>query len=248
MTPGMSKATTRTRLAPEDARRALYVDFEGQIDQAPVLLGCTRWSRFGQVERVWQAVTDPRFDTIARADGIESLTLSNAVERILQRAERKSRLIVAWTEHELDVVRDHCPEKLDRFQVRFVNARAVAVYWRNKCHGGQKPASNALADYLELVGWPVPEGAGPGVVGTTIAIIRRSLERDPSGRRLTDKQRRRWGALREHNRHDCAGMRRVCLTAAREIAVHNLPDSSPGAPARCAAGPMALPARRLAAE
>jgi hypothetical protein len=35
---------------------------------------------------------------------------------------------------------------------------------------------------------------------------------------LTDNQRRRWIALRDHNRHDCAGMRRVSRQAARELA------------------------------
>ena len=35
---------------------------------------------------------------------------------------------------------------------------------------------------------------------------------------LTDKQLRRWDDLREHNRHDCAGMRRVTILAADEIA------------------------------
>ena len=35
---------------------------------------------------------------------------------------------------------------------------------------------------------------------------------------ITDKQLRRWDDLREHNRHDCAGMRSVTILAAEEIA------------------------------
>ena len=48
------------------------------------------------------------------------------------------RLIVAWSERELDVVREYCPQHLDRFEARFRNAREFAVRWRNKCHDGRQ--------------------------------------------------------------------------------------------------------------
>src|SRR6478609_2729669 len=54
-------------LTPGEARRALYIDFEGQKVGPPVLLGCTRRSKIRTNLTVWQAVTDPRFDPIARA-------------------------------------------------------------------------------------------------------------------------------------------------------------------------------------
>jgi hypothetical protein len=41
--------------------------------------------------------------------------------------------------------------------------------------------------------------------------------RQPSG--LTENQRRRWRDLREHNRHDCTGMRSVAMLAAERIAI-----------------------------
>jgi hypothetical protein len=49
---------------------------------------------------------NPLFEPLARGDEIGLFSLPDAVERILQRAERKDRLIVAWSEHELDVVKD----------------------------------------------------------------------------------------------------------------------------------------------
>ena len=113
---------------------------------------------------------------------------------------------------------NYCPEKLDRFQSRFVNARAFAVRWRNRCHAGKKPPTNSLADYLALIEYRVSEGAGPGLAGETIRIVRKALEKGRGIEGLTENQLRRWGDLREHNLHDCAGMRRVCLLAAREVA------------------------------
>jgi hypothetical protein len=204
-------------LAPEDAHRALYIDFEGRKDQPPILLGCTRRARVHSDLSVWQAITDPRFESLARADGLESLTLADAVARILARAEAKDRLIVAWSQHELDVVGEYAPEHLERFASRYVNARTLAVRWRNKCHGGAKPASNTLADYLELIGYRVPDGAGPGRAGETIGILERAFDAGRTANYLTDNQRRRWRDLRAHNRHDCTGMRSVCTIAAEEI-------------------------------
>jgi len=205
-------------ISPDDASRALYVDFEGEKAKPPVLLGCANRLGRGAKPWVWQAVTDPPFGPLAATDGIELLALPEAVERILRRAERKDRLIVAWSEHELDVVEDYCPKHLDRFQARFVNARTFAVHWRNKCHGGGKPATNMLGDYLALIGYEVSEGAGPGRAGETIRVVRKALEKGRGIAGMTENQLRRWRDLREHNLHDCAGMRAVCLKAAREVA------------------------------
>ena len=173
------------------------------------------WARSASV---WQAITDPVFGPIADADGLELLPVADAVERILQRAERRDRLIVAWSSHERKVIETQCPEHLERFDAQFVNARALAERWRNKVQTGRKPETNHLVDYLVLVGYRVPVEAGPGRVGKTIRVIRDAFERGRSVDQLTANQRQRWRDLRSHNRHDCAGMRSVCVLAADEIA------------------------------
>ena len=184
-----------------------------------MLLGCAHRAGGGATPWVWQAVTDPLFEPLTEADDdIELLPLPDAVERILQRAEAKDRLIVAWTEHELKVVKTYCPQHLARFEARFVNARAVAEHWRNACHDGQKPKTNELADYLALIKYEVSEGAGPGRAGETIGIVGKALEKGLGLNGLTDNQLRRWRDLRTHNLHDCHGMKKVCVLAATELA------------------------------
>jgi hypothetical protein len=133
------------------------------------------------------------------------------------RAEHGDRRIVSWSEHDLEVVRrlrDEDPELVARFERRYVNALALARRWANKLHPEDKPADGKLAGYLALVDYEVPLGGGPGRVGKTIRALRPTLR---GGRSLTLRQRRRWAELLEHNRHDCAGMRAVCLRAAREL-------------------------------
>ena len=218
----MTEATRarKDRLTPEEARRALYIDFEGGKGEPPVLLGCGRRTGRGARRFVPQYITDLRFAPLAD-DEVEVLPLADAVERILQRAESKDRLIVAWSNHELDVVKEYSPEHLDRLQARYVNARTFAVYWRNACHAGERPATNTLADYLDLIDYKVSDGAGPGNVGETVSRIAKSLAKGKGLAGLTDDQRRRWRDLREHNLHDCRGMKAVCVLAARELAARD---------------------------
>ncbi len=200
------------RLSAAEALRALYIDFEGQKDQPPVLLGVLRRGGKGSTPFVHQDVVDKAFTSFS----VPVMSLRGAVEKAVLRAERSGRRIVSWSQHDLEVVRtlrDDDPELVARFEGRYANALSVAKRWRNRCYGGVKPAIGRLADYLALIGYPVPDDAAPGQVGETIRVLRRPLEQ---GLPLTARQRSRWGHLVEHNRYDCAGMRRVCLRATQE--------------------------------
>ena len=145
------------------------------------------------------------------------MTLREAVKNVVLRAERGERRIVSWSEHDLRVVRsffDEDPELVARFERRYANARLVAKRWRSKVHGGSRPAVGTLGNYLALIGYAVPAEGAAGNVGETIRILREQLD---SGRPVTRRQLERWTDVLEHNRHDCAGMQRICLRATTEI-------------------------------
>ena len=71
---------------------------------------------------------------------------------------------------------------------------------------------------MDLIKYDVPERAGRDRTAETISRIDRALHRDPSGRFVTRDQWTRWKDVRDHNAHDCAGMRAVCIRAAADIA------------------------------
>jgi hypothetical protein len=199
-------------LSADEALRALYIDFEGEKDRSPVLLGVHRRGR-GSRPYVHAYVVDEAF----AAFGDTALSLHDAIERVVRRAEARDRKIVAWSTHELDIVRglrDVDPELVARFESRFVNALALARFWRNKLHDGDRPEEGRLADYLALIGYEVPDEGLGGDVGATIRAIRTTVKR---GAPPTSHQRERWRRLVEHNRHDCVGMRRLCIRATREL-------------------------------
>ena len=208
-----SKAERAFRdLSAAEALRALYIDFEGEKDRPPVLLGAHRRGR-GPRPYVHAYLVDEAFAVF----GDTALTLHGAIQRIVGRAEARDRTIVAWSTHELAIVRELLaddPDLVARFEARFVNALALARYWRNKLHDGDRPAASRLAEYLALIDYQVPEDGHGGNVGDTIRAIRKTLER---GAPPTDHQQERWRRLVEHNRHDCIGMRRLCVRATREL-------------------------------
>jgi hypothetical protein len=199
-------------LSADEALRALYIDFEGEKDRSPVLLGVHRRGR-GPRPYVHAYFVDEAFAVF----GDTALSPHDAIARVVRRAEARDRKIVAWSTHELDIVRgfrDVDPELVTRFEARFVNALALAKYWRNKLQGGAKPAVGRLPDYLAMIDYAVPDEGLGGDVGETIRAIRTTLARD---RTPTAHQRERWRRLLEHNRHDCIGMRRLCIQATREL-------------------------------
>ena len=202
------------QLSSDEASRALYVDFERSQGSPPILLGRTRRT---QPTKVWQVITDDGFNSIGTAESVPVMSLSEAVGSLVAMANRRDRRIVAWTEHELNVVRDYCPEHYEGFEASFTNARAFAERWRNKCHGRDKPSTGHLSLYLRLIGYRNSPEAGPDEVGNTIRALRKPLANGKSYHQLTANQKRRWTTHRDHNRHDCTGIRTVCHRAAKEI-------------------------------
>ncbi len=211
--PASSSKSAFKRLTAEEAERALYVDFEGQTDKAPVLLGILRRRGRGDEPSVFQLVVDPEFE----AAGPALRGLRDAVEVLVLRAESGDRRIVSWSEHDLEVVRrmrDENPDLVARFERRYVNALAVAKRWATRLHQDDKPGTGKLAGYLAMIGYRVPLAAAAGDVGDTIGALRPTLA---AGRPITPLQKERWARLRAHNQHDCAGMKMVCLRATREL-------------------------------
>jgi hypothetical protein len=201
------------RLTFVEASRALYLDFEGNIGKPPVLIGVLRRAGRGDEPFVQQDIVDECF----RGMGLLTMSLQEAVAKVVVRAEHGDRRIVSWSQHDLDVIRALSatdPGLVERFEARYANALSVAKRWMSRFQPESRPTEGSLAAYLELIEYGVPDDAAPGFAGETLRVLRARLE---AGRPLTENQRRRWHRLLAHNRHDCAGMKRICVRATRDI-------------------------------
>ena len=169
------------------------------------------------VEKVRQVTTNDRFAVFDAGTVAPHWPLPTAIDYIIRMAERKDRMIVAWSIHEFQIVERYCPQHLERFKAQFVNAKLVAERWKG-IKREPKPTPNKLPAWLSMVGYDVPDAAKAGLTGETIGDLGDAIARGATFETLTPKLRQRWLDVLDHNRHDCNGMREIFLLAAAEIA------------------------------
>jgi hypothetical protein len=214
----------RPLLTPDDARRAIYLDFEGRSGRSPVLLGALWVSRPGHEPLFRHYVLDGVFAPAAEASGASRTTLSGELKSLLKRATDQHRVLVGWSEHEVRTVYEHAPEFAESFDHLYRDARALARRWRRKVHPefavpkDDTGKRHTLARYMELADYELPSRFSGGHVGKTIAQVGHSIKRTGSFDSLSEKQRARWEDLLGHNEHDCRATRDICSLALSELA------------------------------
>ena len=106
------RGLAKRRLTPDEAERAVYIDFEGRINETPVLLGIAyatgRPISDTKLVTVHYLLEQP-FQRLRGACTVETLhryeqrnaTLSQALNEVIRLARSRDRLIVSWSQHEL---------------------------------------------------------------------------------------------------------------------------------------------------
>jgi hypothetical protein len=214
-------------LMTDEARRAMYVDFEGRKEQPPVLLGMVAGDE--RAERLRQVVLEPRFTPAAERWGLDLMPVAKIVEEVVRRAEQEDRLLVGWSHHEERIVRALCPEELaDRFAARYMSAIETARRWRRRTYpqAGRLPDGNRLAAYLKLIGYRVPPAHGAGRTGDTLRILGEAFDQGRAWEDLPGRRKARWTNLLRHNEADILGLRELCLVATGAI----VPEGAEAAP------------------
>jgi hypothetical protein len=200
-----------SRLTAEQVQRALFIDYEGNVDAPPTLLG---WMADGHPEA---GIVEPLFATCSdryRARGVGVHDHRILVQNLIERAEHEDRLIVSWSEHDWRVMSEALPEGdwRDRLGHRYRNAIPTANAWHRHTYGGS-PKAATLAHYFDCLGYHVPERFGTGVVGDHLRMIRAQLQQGREYAAFTPKARANWVAVVKHNRHDLLGMAWVLQAA-----------------------------------
>lgn len=205
---------SRAKLDATEIARAIYVDYEGNEDRLPTLLG---W----RVEGVhFGAIVEPLFSTCAdryRAHGNHYQTHGALVQSLISKAERQDRRIVSWSEHdwrEMMAALDDT-EWQARLCVVYRNAIKTARPWYRK-HFGETPPGARLSHFLERTDKPHPARYGQGLVGTALRVVRQQLESGKTYPELTPRARANWVTVVKHNKLDLAGMEHVLRTCTQQ--------------------------------
>ena len=212
-----------TKVLP-DPNRAIYIDFEGNQDAVPTLLGVL-WQRGWDTE-FEQFVLEDTFRKAARAKRCRVSTLNDVMTHVVAVAESEDVEIVAWSHHELDVIEELAAGDLPaRFKNRFRDAKKIAKRWLRQCHPDVEPPPRSwggryrLDFFFDQTAYEVPGPLGPGNTGQRLKYVRDMLVRRKGDfKQLTPVAKGKWTRVLGHNRHDCFGMRHVDETAVMELA------------------------------
>ena len=194
------------KLTVEEVKRAIYIDYEGNIKLPPTLIG---W----YVDGVYKAsILEPFFETCEnryKAKGIVVEDHAQLALRLIQQAEDENRLIVSWSEHDyLLMSKVLIPKDFERLKFVYRNAIQTARPWYRKKYG-PLPEKASLDFFEDLLGFQVPERFGLGLVGKALGLIRGQIQEGRSYAELTNAAREGWTTVVRHNKLDLEGMAHV---------------------------------------
>jgi hypothetical protein len=219
----LASLLNRSRIVrPDEARRAIYIDFEALATRphpSPQLLGVLRDDEFAQ----W--IVDPALAPAAAASKrLIVLSPADAVARIVSQAEDERRAVAGWSFFDRDVAARANPALASRLQQVYRNVIQTARPWRQRLHPSapmpredDHSPRHTLDKYARLVGYE----AERALAGNPAAWLRATEARLAAAggryRRVSATGKRDWHRLLEYNRHDCLALRHVTLKASREI-------------------------------
>lgn len=194
---------SKAKLLAEEVERAIYIDYEGNMDRPPTLLG---W----YVDGIYQAsIVEPLFATCANRYRTKDIAVTEHVQlalKLLELAEEEKRLIVSWSEHDyLQMCKVLDPIDEARLKLVYRNAIKTAKPWYRNKFGS--PTEKAKLQFFEdLLGFYVPERFGLGLVGESLRLIREQLEQGRTYIDMTKGAKSGWISVVRHNKFDLQGM------------------------------------------
>jgi hypothetical protein len=191
------------KLTAEEVKKAIYIDYEGNIKLPPTLLG---WYVDG---KYMASILEPLFETCEnryKAKGVYLEDHKQLALRLIQQAEDEGRLIVSWSEHDyLLMCKVLMPSDAERLKLFYRNAIRTARPWYRKKYG-PLPDKASLNFFEDLLGFYVPDRFGLGLVGESLRFIRRQIEEGRIYADFSKAAKNGWTSVVRHNKLDLEGM------------------------------------------
>lgn len=209
-----NKACRKRRIEHAELDRAILVDYEGNkpapragTHPPPTLLG---YMMDGEVSA---GVIEPLFGLNCAAKRKAEYAIREdhraLVSRLLERAVDEHRVIVSWSEHDLDHMVRIVPELEARLLAVYRNAIKTVRPYLKKQEIRLNRGDARLYRVCEIFQIPVVEKYGEGLVGDGLSRVRKQLEQGKTYGTLTPGARRAWQHIVKHNRQDLLTMKAV---------------------------------------
>ena len=133
------------KLTAEEVKKAIFIDYEGNIKLPPTLLG---WFVDG---KYLASILEPLFETCEnryKAKGVYVQDHTQLARRLIRQAEDEGRLIVSWSEHDyLLMFEVLMPSDAERLKLVYRNAIRTARPWYRKKYG-PLPEKARVSEFL----------------------------------------------------------------------------------------------------
>jgi hypothetical protein len=159
---------------------------------------------------------------------------TTALNQLRLRAEIEKRVICAWSQHEITVLRRELAHRtflLDWFENHLVNIKPQTKTFLSSQQVNVEPivsrrtgraSKGHQASVMKALDIHVPPEFGRGVAANGLTSTRAGIERRGTFAMITPREKSAWRALLLHNRYDCFGMAAIMRQVTRGIG-HRLP-------------------------
>jgi hypothetical protein len=203
--PHFATLSSEKNITDNEARKAIYIDFEGFSEGAPSLIGIQCDEDF------WQVVLSEDLRLAASAKNISVSDGKKLISELLSKANIENRKIVAFSSFE----KEQCYKwyGIDISEV-YVNANLIAKSWKRKAF--PKSRVSGLKDYLKLVNYARGDHLGIKQSTQRISSVINMLAKRKNYEELTPVVKAKWTKLLDHNRIDVQGMKFLVINAVKD--------------------------------
>lgn len=204
----------------DEAYRGIFIDFEGNIDRPPSILGVLIEDdiRHFIVENAlssFSKLSNPRYQvTVA--------SLDEALLKIVLTCETENRGLYGYSIHDLSIVEHFATNThtIDWFRASYVNAKKpIDRYISHRIRKGEMDAleDKTLATRMPLVGIKYEPGCGSGIVGPGLSRLRNQVTKRDSVNDIPKGAKSHWWRILSHNSSDLMATKKLLVTAAQHL-------------------------------
>ena len=219
----------------EEARRGIYIDFEGTMKDPASFLGVlvvedggtTEFDQPVFEEALWPVVRrhKPKKN---RGYAPSEADIFDTLVTVHERAERESRKVFAYSTREITEIkkRIHLRREVQWWEDHLINVLPYAKAWKRAHHDEVefkkgppgRSAKHTLDQFLKLIGYDVPSPLRSGNSAQRIKYVRERLKTHGGNYgALTPTAKGKWTKACLHNWHDCEGTRELMIRCARDV-------------------------------
>ena len=190
-----------SNVTKEEAKKGIFIDFEGFEDKSPTLIGVLIENEFTQI------IFDKNLKSAADKKGLAINDAKQYLTSLTQKAKKESRRIFAFSQYENNIFKEFYGLDIDPY---YCDVRFIAKKLKTKKYQDYVLKSRELKKYLEMINFKRPAHLGEQKSTKRIRDVLAGLQANNNiYDELTNTQKSKWTNLLAHNKIDVLGMQAI---------------------------------------